>query len=84
VTAKQKRLLEELRELNARIDELYEMRDAEAPRRGPLWEAIQERKAKRRELVTAAARAGAEVIAIAEASGLSRPRVWELARHLPG
>jgi hypothetical protein len=57
------------------------MHDAGARRRGPVWEAIQEHKAKRRELVIAAARAGAEVMAIAEASGLSRPRVIELARR---
>ena len=54
------------------------MHDAGARRRGPIWEAIQERKAKRRELVTAAARAGAEVMAIAEASGLSRSRIIQL------
>ena len=53
----------------------------EKQRSGPLYEEIQSRKAKRRELVVVAAWAGADLRAIAEAAHLHRARVLQLARR---
>ena len=52
----------------------------EERRSGPLYGEIQSRKAKRRELVVVAARAGVDLRAIAEAAHLDRARVARLAR----